>query len=372
MCCAASPPHDASRTMQSQARPIRSPSRPSALPCRSALAGKRHRLRTSPPKNTMRCRSSRPKGSPAMSCVLQQRQRGQADGRGRGGEEQAAAAAACEGAARRPLTSPAALAQPRHSQPTHLGAMSGWPATTSGDWRSCWAEQVTAAAAARRCGRGAADTRREPLAAWALLLLQGRMQAVGASAEAIAAVCEQAGRCRRVWASKLGWGDTQNRRGAGPSHTGSSSTSAGHAAAQPPLLLRALPLPLQSPIAPTPNTSLTHPQPLSTSAPNPQLSPRPFVPFQQPLRPPLRSVQYGTALRGGTVQAGPGPERPAGQRHRRRQGGAPRGLIKSRWDRGSAPACADRRRLPPAAGGGVFGCFATPPAPPLLAAGAAQ
>ena len=28
-------------------------------------------LRTSPPKNTMRCRRSRPKGSPAMSCVLQ-------------------------------------------------------------------------------------------------------------------------------------------------------------------------------------------------------------------------------------------------------------------------------------------------------------
>lgn len=27
--------------------------------------------RTSPPKKTMRCRSSRPKGSPAMSCVLQ-------------------------------------------------------------------------------------------------------------------------------------------------------------------------------------------------------------------------------------------------------------------------------------------------------------
>lgn len=26
--------------------------------------------RTSPPRNTIRCRSSRPKGSPAMSCVL--------------------------------------------------------------------------------------------------------------------------------------------------------------------------------------------------------------------------------------------------------------------------------------------------------------
>lgn len=114
---------------------------PAQAPCqhagrsgkRAAPPGRRRRPPTSPPRKMMRCRSSRPKGSPAMSCVLRQRAAAAQQGGG--------SAARLGGRGTRVVgPRPSALALhslggstgPRLSRTqAHLGAMSGcWLATT--------------------------------------------------------------------------------------------------------------------------------------------------------------------------------------------------------------------------------------------------
>lgn len=114
---------------------------PAQAPCqhaggsgkRAAPPGRRRRPPTSPPRKMMRCRSSRPKGSPAMSCVL--RQRAAAAPRG-GGSVARLGGRGTRAVGPRPsalaLHSLGGSTGPRLSRTqAHLGAMSGcWLATT--------------------------------------------------------------------------------------------------------------------------------------------------------------------------------------------------------------------------------------------------